>query len=135
MLDEENLLLSLRRHWDHEGKDYDVSHEIYHDDAVLEFPQSGERFEGVENFKTWRKQYPAALKFHTRRITHREDLVVVENLISYDGKPWTFTVNLLEFRGDKVAHERIYIMEGWEAAEWRAPWRAETPADPPPPPP
>ena len=89
----------------------------------------------MENFKTWRKQYPAALKFHTRRITHREDLVVVENLISYDGKPWTYTVNLMEFRDDKIAHERIYIMDGWEAAEWRAPWRAETPADPTPPPP
>ncbi len=127
MLDEKDLLLALRRHWEYEGKDYDTSHEIYHDDAVLEFPQSGERFEGVENFKTWRKQYPAALKFHTRRITHRDDLVVVENLISYDGKPWTYTVNLLEFRGDKVAHERIYIMDGWEAAEWRAPWRAEDP--------
>ena len=135
MLDEKDLLLALRRHWEYEGKDYDTSHEIYHDDAVLEFPLSGERFEGVENFKTWRKQYPAVLKFHTRRITHREDLVVVENLLSYDGKPWTYTVNLLEFRGDKVAHERIYIMDGWEAAEWRAPWRAETPADPPPPPP
>ena len=135
MLDEKDLQVALRRHWEYEGKDYDISHEIYHDDAVLEFPQSGERFEGVQNFKTWRKQYPAALKFHTRRITHREDLVVVENLISYDGKPWTFTVNLLEFRDDKVAHERIYVMDGWEAAEWRVPWRAETPAAPPPPPP
>ena len=134
MLDEKNLLLALRRHWEYEGKDYDISHEIYHDDAVLEFPQSGERFEGVESFKTWRKQYPANLKFHTRRITHREDLVVVENLISYDRKPWMYTVNLMEFRGNKVAHERIYIMDGWEAAEGRAPWRAETPADPPPPP-
>jgi hypothetical protein len=133
MLDEKDLLLALRRHWEFEGKDYEISHEIYHADAVLEFPQSGERFEGVANFKTWRKQYPAALKFHIRRITHRDDLVVAENLISYDGKPWSYTVNLLEFRGDKVAHERIYIMDGWEAAEWRAPWRAETPADPPPP--
>ena len=63
------------------------------------------------------------------------DLVVAENLISYDGKPWMYSVNLLEFRGDKVEHERIYIMDGWEAPEWRTPWRAETPADPPPPPP
>ncbi|MFZ1409896.1 MAG: nuclear transport factor 2 family protein [Micropruina sp.] len=135
MLEEKELLVALGRHWEYEGIDYEISHEIYHDDAVLEFPQSGERFEGLENFLTWRKQYPAALKFHTRRITHREDLVVAENLISYDGKPWMYTVNLLEFRGDKVAHERIYIMDGWEAAEWRAPWRAATPADPPPPPP
>ena len=61
MLDEKNLLLALRRHWEYEAKDYDISHEIYHDDAVQEFPQSGERFEGVESFKTWRKQYPANL--------------------------------------------------------------------------
>jgi hypothetical protein len=40
-------------------------------------------------------------------------------------------VQLLEFRGDKVARERIYIMEGWEAPAWRASWRSDTPADPP----
>jgi ketosteroid isomerase-like protein len=131
MLNEAELLAALRRHWDNAGIDEDATHEIYHDDAVLEFPQSGERFEGVENFKEWRRRYPAALKFHIRRITHREDLVVVENLISYDGSPWQFTVNLLEFRGERVAHERIYIMDGWEAAEWRAPWRADTASDPP----
>ena len=85
MLDDAALLVALRRHWDYTGKDEDVAHEIYHDDAVLEFPQSGERFEGVENFREWRRQYPARLRFHTRRITHRADLVVVENLISYDG--------------------------------------------------
>ena len=135
MLDDRDLMVALKRHWDYSGRDEDVAHEIYHDDAVLEFPQSGERFEGVENFREWRRQYPARLVFHTRRIVHREDLVVVENLISYDGAPWMYTVNLLEFRDDKVTHERIYIMDGWEAADWRAPWRADTPADDPPPPP
>ena len=44
-----------------------------------------------------------------------------------------FTVSLMNFRGDRVAHERIYIMDGWDAAEWRAPWRAERKADPDPP--
>ena len=131
MLDDAALRVALRRHWDYTGKDEDVAHEIYHDDAVLEFPQSGERFEGVENFREWRRRYPARLKFHTRRITHRADLVVVENLISYDGAPWMPTVNILEFRGDRVAHERIYIMEPWPAAEWRSPWRSERTADPP----
>jgi hypothetical protein len=135
MLDDQELLVALRRHWDFTGKDEDVAHEIYHADAVLEFPQSGERFDGVENFREWRRRYPATVTFHTRRITHRDDLVVVENLISYDGSPWKFAVNLLEFRGERVAHERIYIMDGWEAAEWRSTWRATAPADPPPPPP
>ena len=135
MLDRETMLRDLRRHWEYGGHDQDVAHEIYAPHAVLEFPQSGERFEGVENFREWRRRYPARLAFHTRRITHRDDLVVVENLISYDGAPWMVTVNLLEFRGERVAHERIYIMDGWEPAEWRMPWRAETPADPPYPPP
>ncbi|HEX6474816.1 MAG TPA: hypothetical protein VF114_06990 [Candidatus Limnocylindria bacterium] len=76
----------------------------------------------MENFQTWRKQYPAILDFRVRRIAHDGDLWVVENLISYDGGPWMFTVNILEFHGTKVAHERIYIMDGWDAAEWRAPW-------------
>ena len=35
-----------------------TAHEIYHDDAVLEFPQSGERFEGRANFQAWRELYP-----------------------------------------------------------------------------
>ena len=132
MMDEATLLNALQRHWDAAGgKDPVVEQEIYHDDAVLEFPQSGERFEGVKNFKEWRAMYPAELKFHTRSITRRDDVVVAENLISYDGQPWMFSVNLMYFRGDKIAHERIYIMDGWEAAEWRAPWRSETPADPP----
>ena len=124
MLDDQDLLPALQRHWEYGGKDEDISHEIYHDDAVLEFPQSGERFEGVENFREWRRQYPAQLAFHTRRITHRDDLVVVENLISYDGGPWKDTVNLLEFRGDKVAHETNYGGAAWEAPQWWARWRA-----------
>ena len=57
MLDETDLLRGLRRHWEYSGKDEDIANEIYADDAVLEFPQSGERFEGVENFREWRRQY------------------------------------------------------------------------------
>jgi ketosteroid isomerase-like protein len=133
MLDEKGLLAALKRHWDYSGKDEDVAHEIYHDDAVLEFPQSGERFEGVENFREWRRRYPATLTFHTRRITHRADLVVVENLISYDSAPWMHTVSIMEFRDNRVAHERVYITDPWEAPEWRTPWRSEGTADPPPP--
>ena len=131
MLDDATLRADLERHWSYSGNDEDIAHEIYHSDAVLEFPQSGERFEGVENFREWRRQYPAKLEFKIRRIARGEDLVVAENLISYDGGPWMFTVSILEYRGDKVAHERIYIMDGWEAPEWRTPWRSATAADEP----
>ena len=49
---------------------------------------------------------------------------------NYDGNPSSFTVNQF-FRDDKVGHERIYIMDGWKAAEWREHWRSSTLADPP----
>jgi hypothetical protein len=68
MLDEKDLMLALKCHWDYAGRDEDIAHEIYHDDAVLEFPQSGERFEGVENFRECRRQHPAQLRMHTGRI-------------------------------------------------------------------
>lgn len=119
---EQAIREALLRHWKFAGVDEDQSGAIYHDDAILEFPQSGERFSGVQNFQTWRKQYPAKLDFRVRRVTHDGGLWVVENLIRYDGGPWMFTVSILQFRGTKVAHERIYVTEGWDAAEWRQPW-------------
>jgi hypothetical protein len=122
---------ALRRYFEESSSDPDRVHEMYHDDAVLEFPQSGERFEGVANFKEWRERYPADVSYRIRRVTERDGFVVVELSISYDGGPWQFGVDLVEFRGDKVARERIYVMEGWEPPDWRAPWRSETPADPP----
>ena len=42
----------IQRYWEQTGADSDATHAIYHDDAVLEFPQSGERFEGVPNAPT-----------------------------------------------------------------------------------
>ena len=131
MTDTSVMLEQVRQHWEYIAKDIERSHAMYHEDAVLEFPQSGERFEGLATFKEWRAQYPANLRFRIRRMTAREDLVVVECSISYDDGPWQFGVQLLDFRGDKVERERIYVMEGWDAPEWRARWRAATPADPP----
>ena len=114
----------LKRHWDFAASDQDITHEIYHDDAVLEFPQSQERFVGRENFQAWRKIYPAKLAFKVRRIRGAGAFWVAETSISYDGGPWQFGCSLLEFRGERVARETIYIAEGWTAPEWRAPWRS-----------
>jgi hypothetical protein len=125
------VLDQVRRYFEYPGADVDRAQELYHDDAVLEFPQSGERFEGAASFTEWRRQYPGQVRYRMRRITAREDLAVVEVSISYNGGPWQYAVQLMEFRDDKVVRERIYVMEGWEAPEWRAPWRSDTPADPP----
>jgi hypothetical protein len=127
-MDEVRIRAELERHWEFAGRDEDIAHEIYHEDAVLEYPQSGERFEGLANFRGWRSSFPARLKFKIRRITGSGDVWVAENLVSYDDGPWNLTVNVLQFRGDKVFHERAYITQPWDAAEWRKPWRAKTTA-------
>lgn len=107
MVDRSVLLDKVRLYFEYPGADVDRAHDIYHDDAVLEFPQSGERFDGVNNFTEWRRQYPADVRYHIGRITARDDLVVVELSVSYDDGPPHFGVQILEFRGGKVAHERV----------------------------
>jgi hypothetical protein len=123
-MEEATIRAALRRQWEYAAADQDISHELYHDDAILEFPQSQERFEGKVNFLTWRKRYPAALEFKLRRIRGRGDLWVAELSLRYDGGPWHYGCSILEFRGAKVARETIYVSQGWEAPDWRAPWRA-----------
>jgi hypothetical protein len=127
--DDASLRAALLRHWEYAASDQDITHEIYAEDAVLEFPQSGERFEGVANFREWRRIYPADLKFWIRRISGSGASWVAENALSYDGEPEKLAVNVLAFRGEKVIRERIFIMDRWPAADWRAPWRAASGAD------
>jgi hypothetical protein len=121
-MDEATVRSMLEQHF--ASTDPDVGHEMYHDDAVLEFPQSGERFVGVENLREWRSNYPASTSVQFREIRGRDDLWIAELSISYDQGPWSFGVSILEFRGDKIARESIYVAEGWEAPEWRAQWRS-----------
>jgi ketosteroid isomerase-like protein len=56
-MDELVLRQKLERFFEYAGADVDRAAELYHDDAVLEFPQSGERFEGRDTFTEWRSQY------------------------------------------------------------------------------
>jgi len=124
-VDEPTLLAAVQRYWDYAATDQDLAHDMYHDDAVLEFPQSRERFEGKANFIAWRKIYPAAVEVKIERVRGQGDVWAVEISIRYDGGSWMYGCSILELRDDKVARETIYLGEGWEAPECRAPWRAE----------
>ena len=104
--------------------DPDVSHEMYREDAVLEFPQSGERFVGVENMREWRSEYPAETQVEFREIRGHGDFWVVELSISYGGGDPNFGLSILELDAGRIKRETIYVSEGWEAPEWRARWRA-----------
>ena len=114
----------LEQHFEYAASDPDRAHAMYQDDAVLEFPQSGECFVGVDNFREWRSNYPASTVVEFRDVRGEGDLWVAEISISYDEGPQSFGVSILELREGKIARESIYVTEGWEPPEWRAKWRA-----------
>jgi ketosteroid isomerase-like protein len=128
-MDEPAVRAALSHYLEHSAAgDEKGAHDIYDPDAVLEFPQSGERFEGVPNFLEWRSEYPAKVEYELDRVRGEGDVWACELRVRYDGGPWNFGVDILEFRGDKVVRESIYVTEHWDAPEWRARWRAAPPA-------
>jgi hypothetical protein len=95
--------------------------EIYADDVILDFPQSGERVRGRENIVAFRSVYPAQVRIQPRRIVGSGDVWVIESTISYNGVP-QYLASIWEFRDGKVVHETSYIAEGWAPPSWRAQW-------------
>ncbi len=123
-MDASTIKTMLMQHFENAGSDPDLAHAMYHDDAVLEFPQSGERFVGVENFREWRSSYPASTTFEIHEVRGGDDLWVAELTVSYDQGRANFGVSIIELRGDRIARESIYVTEGWDPPEWRARWRS-----------
>lgn len=120
-MQDEQIRAALERHWS-DIENNEIVHEIYHDDVVLEFPQGGERMVGLANVRGMREAYPATVATTILRMRGSGNLWVIEQLLTYDGAKPTHAVNIMEFRGDKVAHETIYFGEPWEAPAWRAQW-------------
>jgi hypothetical protein len=101
-LDQEGARAALQHHFGCSAAgDEDRAHEIYLGDAVLEFPQSGERFEGVPNFREWRRNYPADVDLEIRRVRGGGDVFTMEVAVRHDGGPWNFGVSIHEC-GDKI---------------------------------
>ena len=99
-----------------------LASEIYADDAVLEWPQGGERIRGKANIIAFRSAYPARVSIELHRTIGRQDLWVNEFTIRYDGANPLNVVDIMEFRDGKVARQRLYYGEPWEPPEWRAQW-------------
>src|SRR3954470_21143617 len=96
----------FEEHFERSRSDPEGAHAIYRDDAVLEFPQSGERFEGVESFREWRSQYPADTSFELGEIRGEGDVWVMELTVTYDRGPKNFGVSIYELRDDRSRARR-----------------------------
>jgi ketosteroid isomerase-like protein len=117
---EQRIRAALDRHWAaSDGNDFQTEHLIYHEDAVLDYPQSGERTRGRRNIQAQRSSQPNKKRFSVRRIIGSGDLWVTEFVLTYDGKP-SYTVSIMEFRGEKVARETQYFADPFVAPASRA---------------
>ena len=122
MNDEQTIRAALDRHWAaSDANDFETEHDIYRDDAVLEYPQSGERISSRRNIQASRMALPNQKRFTVRRILGVGELWVSEFILTYDGKP-SYTVSIMEFKDNKVARETQYFGDPFEPGPSRAQW-------------
>jgi hypothetical protein len=119
-MDDRTIRAALDRHWQaSDASDFDVEHEIYREDAVLDYPQSGERIRGRRNIQESRTVQPNKKRFTVRRIVGGGDLWVSEFVLSYDGMP-SYVVSIMEFRDGQVARETQYFADRFDPGPSRA---------------
>ena len=127
------------------GDDFDAAEALLHDDCVLEFPQSGERFSGRANHRFVFERYPgregsgnrpaisaisgADDRFVPRaswpattvvHLTGSGDEFTVTGTVTYpDGQLWHF-VNLIQVLDGKIWRETAYFGLPFDPPDWRA---------------
>jgi hypothetical protein len=119
---DQEIRAALDQHWAaSDANDFETEHRIYLEDAVLEYPQSGERTRGRSKIQNQRASQPNKKRFSIRRIIGSGELWITEFILAYDAKP-SYTVSIMEFKGDKVARETQYFADPFLAPAFRAQW-------------
>ena len=113
---------ALDLHWmASDASDFEREHEIYREDAVLEYPQSGEHIRGRRNIQASRAAQPSKKRFTVRRVLGGGDLWITEFVLTYDGQP-SYTVSIMELKDGKVVRETQYFGDPFEPGPSRAHW-------------
>ena len=122
-LPEQRIRDALAAHWQASAAgDLGAEHAIYADDAICDYPQSGERILGRSNLQALRSHHPGKPSgFNVKRILGSGNLWITEYTITYERRS-AFTVSIMEFRDGKVVHETQYFADPFEAPAWRSQW-------------
>jgi hypothetical protein len=119
-MDDQATRMALERHWSaSDASDFKAEHEIYRDDAVLHYPQSGERIRGRHSIQESRSVQPNKKRFTVQRLIGSGNLWVTEFVLTYDGRP-SYAVSIMEFREGLVANETQYFADRFDPAPSRA---------------
>src|SRR6058998_2327757 len=95
--EEEQIREALNTHWHASAAgDANTEHDIYDDDAVCDYPQSGERILGRSNLQALRSHHPDKPSgFNVKRILGKGDTWITEYTITNRGRP-AYTVSIME---------------------------------------
>src|ERR1700735_5246116 len=124
IMQEEQIREALNKHWQASAAgDANAEHDIYDEDSICDYPQSGERILGPKNLQALRSHHPGKPSgFKIRRMTGTGNLWVTEYTINYQDQ-LAFTVSIMEFNDNgKVVHETQYFADPFEAPAWRTQW-------------
>lgn len=110
---------AIEEHWQaSERGDTEAEHALYASDAILDYPQSGERFRSRAAISAQRGEHPASRHFTLLRIIGGGNLWVSECVITYGGAP-SYSVSIMEFDHEHVVRETQYFADAFGAPEWR----------------
>jgi hypothetical protein len=119
-MDDRTMRQVLERHWAaSDAGNFEAEHEIYSEDALLHYPQSGEQIRGRRNIQESRFVQPNRKRFTVQRIIGSGTLWVSEFVLAYDGLP-SFAVSIMEFREGLVVRETQYFADRFDPAPSRA---------------
>ena len=106
-----------------EGNDFYAVAQLMHDEFTLEWPQSGERIRGRENFAKLNTAYPAEDKwrFIINSIVADGEVVVTDVSVT-DGVKHDRVITFSTIRDEKIWKQIEFWPEPFEAPEWRAQW-------------
>ncbi len=103
------------------AKNVDVMDEVFHDDSIMSWPQSGEVILGRENRQAIYHAFPSLPTITPYRVVASGDLVVSEAVLDYGSDQYQ-VVFIFECRDGKIARETAYWSKPFPAPEWRARW-------------
>ena len=122
-MDESSVRELIANHFAAAGKDEVAAAAIFADDAIIEWPQSGERIRGKQQIIALHEAAPFAVDIAVRRtVGERRRVGDGRATISYDGGRPTKAVFIMEFRDGKVTRETDYFGEPFESAHHRSTW-------------
>lgn len=125
------------------NQDWDRLTDLFHADALLEYPQSRERFRGIASIRAQFENYPDLEPGSSElqevigeprayALTPSYTVIGVDGTgnrgtaiirVRYpDGSFW-YVINVYELRDGRIARSRAFFAPEFDPPDWRAPYR------------